>query len=236
MENFSFNGTYIIRGVILLVLFYAIIMMLIYVLEHTSWLGNYRTKLAGRLKKSLHIIEPISFLLGICIFISFNPMVNGFITAIFLVFAYFPIRNYFIGRMLILSNQLSIGQHMTTEKEDGILKEIGRLGLTVQTDEGNAFINYHQLLQQGYTTRQDTPNGSFIQLNIQGDKEGDALAQNIKDKLFDCPYLDEMYQPEIRKDHASPSIVKVKILLKQDKYRNHFLDLLKEWNYEYHIL
>jgi len=97
---------------------------------------------------TLLVYEPLALVLIISAFVLIKPLFHGLILLLILLLAYKHLRNYFSGRLLLLQALLETGRSMTSGVQTGTIASIGRLGITLQTGEGIAFLNYTQLTEQ----------------------------------------------------------------------------------------
>ncbi len=216
-------------GFVILAALYFLLRFLITFLRQTYFTGNGGASISDRLESLIVLYEPIAIIILLVIFILIQPALHGLVVLILLLLAYLPLRNYIDGRLFLMNNEIEKGQQLKIQDENGILQKIGRLGVTLRTNEGSRFINYSTLIRKGYTLLKGITTGGFHQVILQSEKEETKnIVQQLEYKLLDCPYLDWTYRPEIRKDDSSPEKYDMKFLLHKDKYLQHMITWLEE--------
>jgi len=199
--------------------------------EKASLLGGWKKSTYRIIKKIYIMTEPIALLLITASFIMINPISHGIMAIVLLLLSYTIVRSYFSGKVLQLNNELHIGQKIKVATSEGFIKEIGRTGLSLQTKQGAEKVAYIQLFEKGYTLLQGKRVGGIQALFIESKEEDNEISiQTIKDKLWESPYLDWSFDPEIALTNIQNQF-EVKVLLRERNHLEDFKNLINEWGY-----
>ena len=116
---------------------------------------------------------------------------------------------------------------MLRQNLNGIISDMGLLGLYMQTREGRHFVSYAQLLTQGYTIVSGTEVGGFYQLRIENPEKENLINNSIElmDMLTTLPYLDWNFKPEISEESGK---YKVKLLVREELHLKELITLIQE--------
>lgn len=196
----------------------------------TSLLGGWNDKIYRIFNKVYILVEPVGVLIIIASFILINPFVHGIMSLIVLSLGYNIIKSYFSGKVIQLSNEFFIGQKVKVKDNEGFIQSLGRTSLTLQTKQGAEYISYGQLFESGYTQLQGKRIGGLEALYIDAGDTDKVPIQTIKDKLWESPYLDWSFDPEIAITNQHNKF-EVKVLLKERDHLEDFKDLINEWGY-----
>ncbi|MEM9931748.1 MAG: hypothetical protein AAF840_18225, partial [Bacteroidota bacterium] len=130
---------------------------------------------------ALLFFEPLLLLVVSSYFILIQPFYHGLIILLVLLLNFRHLRNYFSGRILLLDRGITVGQRFAIDTEQGIISNTGRLGLLFQTSRGTRFLDYNQILKQGYTLPRSQDNQGFFRLQVA--TEDDAGKRVNEDRL-----------------------------------------------------
>ena len=125
----------IVIGVFMLVGF------IIKLIERNIRTGNLSGRTIRYLRKFRNLLEPFGVSIIVMAFVLINPVVHGSLILVSLALAFIPLRNYLTGHLLLLNDAFSEGERIKVNSNEGVIDEIDRLGLTLQTKEGIRFIN-----------------------------------------------------------------------------------------------
>lgn len=184
---------------------------------------------------SLVIYEPLVVLSLGSIFILIHPLQHGIIVAGLLIISFSHLRHYLSGRLLQLDKYLAVGKQIQLDHKKGVISDIKRTGLYVQTAEGRHFLNYTDLYEKGYTLVTNDDIGGFYQLRIKT-PENQSGVEHLLDLLSTIPYLDWEYQPKIRPFESDDNDLKVQVSVKEERHLNEMMEALEEWGYHCSIL
>lgn len=199
--------------------------------EKASLLGEWQMKVYNTVHKIYIMAEPIGLLIILASFIFIHPIVHGIMAIVLLLISYGILKSYFSGKILQINNELFVGQKIKVKQSEGFIQKIGRSTLTLQTKQGVEYISYAQLFDHGYTQLQGDKIGGLQAILIEGIEEGQKLSiQSIKDKLWESPYLDWSFNPEVSITNIENQF-EVKVLLGEKTHLEDFKNLITEWGY-----
>lgn len=201
------------------------------IFEKASLLGGWQEKVYRFIHKVFVMAEPISLLVVLASFIFINPIVHGIMALVLLLISYEIIKSYFSGKVLQIKGELYEGQKIKVNQTEGFIQEIGRTNLTLQTKQGMEYLSYVQLFGDGYTQLQGKKIGGLQALIINGENTEDKLTiQHIQDKLWESPYLDWSFDPEVSITNVQNQF-EVKVLLREKTHLEDFKNLINAWGY-----
>lgn len=183
------------------------------------------------------LLEPFGLGLILMAFALINPIIHGSLIVTILALAYLPLKNYLMGRFFMLNNAFSEKERISVNQYEGSIQSIERLGLLLQVQEGVKFINYETLMKDGFVKLEgDRLRGiKFLEIiPSPSDAHPNQILNQIKDKLFTCPYTDWFYHPDITTSkRADNSLVyKARLRVSKDQHLQHLIELVKEWGYD----
>ncbi|MEN0049743.1 MAG: hypothetical protein AAF806_21965 [Bacteroidota bacterium] len=188
-----------------------------------------------RLKNTVHygllIYELLVIVVLGSIFVLINPILHGVIIGGIGIIGFQHLRNYLTGRLFQFDNHVAVGKQVKLSKQEGVISEIGRTGLYLQTTTGRHFIPYQEVYTQGYTLTNREDVGGFYQLKIETpeDKKG---ANQLLDLMATVPYLDWNHQPKISADDKNQDTLRVQVSVKEEKHVRELMTALNEWGYQ----
>ncbi|MEM9931525.1 MAG: hypothetical protein AAF840_17095, partial [Bacteroidota bacterium] len=200
-------------------------------LEKSTILGRYKRRTNELLSAFLLLFEPLTVLTLTMIFLFINPVTHGILLLVIVLAAYTRIRDYVSGRIILTSSLLAEGKRMKTAKSTGVISRIGRMGVHLQTGEGLHFVNYTQLLTDGYSLATGKEIGGYYQLHIQPPAGEDRPLLFLENKFISTPYLDRAVKPELIFKEGSPREIKARIAVREDHHLRELLQLMAEWDY-----
>lgn len=212
--------------------FYALLVYLRNRLQRSSGRGGWRRSLLHIVAGFLLVYEPFTILTLAVIFLFVNPLPHAVLLLILFIAGFSRIKEYFSGRILLFSPLIRAGKRMTAGKHTGVISRIGRLGLYLQTGEGLHFVNYSNLLSNGYSIVKSKEVGGFYSLNITTpDREEQAHPiRYLENKFISTPFLNRAFKPELSPGKQE-NRVKARISVREEKHLRQLLKLLDEWGY-----
>ena len=203
------------------------------ILANTSFLGNFQPLVRYALHHLLLIYEPLVILLLTSVFILINPVAHGLLFGLLLLTSFTQARDYLTGRLLQLNRNLSAGRTLKVRQKQGVIHQLGRLGVYLQTNEGIHFINYARLLSEGYTLTAGEEIGGFYYLRITGvEMTGKAgLDDQLTDLLATAPYIDWNHKPQFTFLDKDAGEVEARILVKEETHLHELMALIREKGY-----
>ncbi len=215
-----------------LIVFYFVLLALIEFLKRVQFLGRSQSKVQRIMSNILIIYEPLAIVLGLVTIVLVNPVIHGMVLILILLLAFEPIKNYASGRIFSWTHELKQGQKIKVNKGTGVIKDLGRIGLKLQSKEGTHFVNYSTLLTNGYTLVKGEQMGGLHHLKIRTNVENVNHEQVIRNRLYSCPYVDWTFNPKVEVDTKHDNALKVQLLVKENQHLNYLIQLFKEWGYE----
>lgn len=230
MNQFTASWTQLFVAIVFLALLYLILMTASRVTGRSNLFGRFSERIHNFLELLLKIFEPISLLLITVLFVAINPLIHGLIVLLILIFTFGLIRNYVYSWLFAVAHHLNVGQRIQVDGTKGVIKDMQRLGLTLQTKNGAKFIQYSSLMQGGYMILKGEEIGGLHQLVLSPNGEDAPTFQKIKNRLFSCPYVDWNYKPKIN-TAGKDARINVQLLLREEQHLSHLKRLIEEWGY-----
>lgn len=178
------------------------------------------------------IIEPIIIIYLTGAFISINIIYHGLILLVLIIIFFPNLRDYFTGRIMLFNNNLRINKKIKINDEYGIILKEGKFGIQIRTEQGQTYIGFSKLFNDGYTLRNDNEGSElcFIKISSEKNINLDNLKQSILEFFTTIPYIERSYKPLIKSSEKDNS-VKIKVLLKKNISVDYLLKLLAENNF-----
>ena len=195
-----------------------------------TFTGRTRPFVLKMIDKSLILIEPIAVITVIAIFIVIRPTLHGLIAGLILLLGFVHIRNYIHGRLIHLYGVIKLGAHIKIDNREGIISEIGRLGLRIKSNDGLHYIPNHALIQSGYILSAVNEVGGYYNLRISANliKERAQAIKVLSEVLISSPFIDGDHKPEISRSITTEDALDVKILVKEESHLFDLISVLKE--------
>ena len=189
----------------------------------------------------LLFFEPGGALLLLVIFVFIRPELNGPVVALILIGGFTHLRNYLSGFILRMYENVDVDKRLRTAGQEGVVKDMGRLGLQLRTEDGLHFASYSKLLQDGYTVVTGEESGGFFQLDISPKEVTNGtgkqpLKNQIEDLLMQAPFLSPKHAPDIIQDLEFENHFYVKILVEEEHHLYELVSLLNERGWDVHIV
>lgn len=178
------------------------------------------------------IYEPVAVVLLAGAFFLIHPILHGLLLVLLVIVSYKHLRNYVSGRIVQLGRDWQPGSQLEAGATKGVITRMGRLGIYLRDNEGQHYIGYASILNNGYTLFTDKSSGGFHHLEISlADTE--LNIQQLEDRLIKIPYLDWSYKPVLENTSSG---LEARVFLKDDKQLPDMLELLSEWGYKSKVL
>ncbi len=219
---------------LLLFLVFLLLQFLHRIVGRALFLGRYQFPLKAGIHRLLLVYEPLVLFILTGIFVFINPALHGFLFLILLLGGFYQLRDYVSGRLVLGTRGLSTGKKLKTNHLQGIITNVGRLGLELQTTDGLHFIPYRQLTARGYTLVSGQEIGGFHQIVLQP-KDKDLKKDHVNhlmNLMATTPYVDINYRPELVAVAAPDPTIKARILLKEESHLPQLLALIDDWGYD----
>lgn len=216
-----------------LVVVFAVIYLALRYLERQSALRSWQLYLERLLKYALLLFEPIALLVLCSYFILIQPFYHGLMFALALLAGLKQLRNYWSGRILLFDPSLRVGTRLSYKVQSGLITYIGRLGIRLQTDTGLLFLNYEDLLHDGYTLLTGEESGSFFRLKVQANPVADKVLgyRQLEELLLVVPYLSWQHQPLIESNGGETEEWVVSLALHEERHIKDLIERLAEQDF-----
>ena len=203
-------------------------------LEGTAFLGGWQLRLQNVIRYLKLIYEPLSLIVVGGIFILINPVFHGLLLIIFFLSTFPHLRNYIAGRIIQLDRQIDRGVRLRVDTLEGVVLDMNRLSIQLQTKAGLNKLTYTHLLNTGYTLISGDEIGGFYHLRI-CPKEANAKTRHLQqlNKLFlTTPFLDWSHRPELNTIDDNGQQIEIRILVREESHLNDLIALIREWGYD----
>lgn len=216
-----------------LLIFYFALQFLKRLVKRASFLKVFQEPIQNAIRYLLLLYEMLVIIILGSVFVLINPFYHGLLLAVALLINFGHIKNYMSGRMVKFANQITNGSNLQTNGKEGIVSNLRRLGLNLKTKNGIHFIQYGELLTNGYTLLAGEDVGGFYQLKITAPEEETKTnhANRILDLLITAPYLDWHHKPEIASNNDNPRDIQAKVLVREEVHVHELIAMIKEWGY-----
>lgn len=233
LEEYTISWSLWFFALLAVVVLYFVLRLLANVLDRVNVLGKRQKSATEVLNVILRLYEPAAILFLLVGFVFINLFIHGLLVAFIFVLAFYPVKDYVNGRLFLLAHQLHEGQRIQVNEISGIIRDLGRLGISLQTQEGLRFINYTTLLSDGYLLLKGEKIGRLHQLSISSSEaEGAGLTvSSLNNRLFSCPYIDWSLRPEIKADEKEKGNLLAQVLVREDAHLKSLVELIREWGY-----
>lgn len=189
---YSWKGLfYLLIGLIIL---FGIIKLVIRTIEKSAKKNLANKQFIFWLRNSLFFYVPVAVIIFILGFISINYITHTIIVVLSGVFAFPYIRNYLSGIIFRSNPLVNKGALIMSTNLEGEIKRLLVLGMIVNTEQGEQYLNYSSIEDYGFTIKSNK--GSVLRqtLYLKTDLKKDALL----DLLFDNPILNFEEKPSLR--------------------------------------
>ena len=237
IESFTISWSYWLLALLLIVVLYTLLTLLRNVLERVNLLGSKQSPILSFLKVMLPLYEPAAILFLLVGFIFINPMLHGLLVAFIFLLTFSFVKDYIHGRLFLLSHSLQKGERISTQNHSGLVRNIGRLGISLQVPEGVRFISYSSLMTNGFMLLKGEKIARLHQLLIKTKDEEQALPKvaTIENYLFSCPYIDWGLRPEIHPDKERQGMV-AQVLVRKNEHLQFLISVIEEWGFSCSVI
>lgn len=230
----SWGNLFIIA--IALLIFYFALQFFNRIIRRASFLRVFQKPIQRVIRYLLLLYEMLVIIILGSVFIMINPFYHGLLLGVILLIGFSHIRNYVSGRMIKMANEIKEGGSLQINKMEGSVANLKRLGLNLKTKEGIHFIQYSELMSNGYTILAGEDIGGFYELHITATPKEEEKKVNHATRLLDllitAPYLDWHHKPEVAvKDGGNPNDLEAKVLVREEVHVHELVALIKEWGY-----
>jgi len=217
---------------LLLLLTYVILRFVSELLDRSNIFGSYHATAERYVHRFLLVYELVVVLVLGASFILVAPFLHGLIVAALFAGAFPHIRNYICGRVVQFDKGVQVGNRLKFADHTGTIATIQRVGIKLRTSKGLQFINYSNLLREGYLLLAGEEIGGYYRLQIKP-QEGNETKDNRR-KLLDIfhvtPYLDWQQRPIIKATGDNDKL-DARVVLREERHLPDLIRLLEEWGY-----
>ena len=203
--------------------------------KHSSFSGRYQNQFRELFRKIFVVFELLAIVTLVGVFVWINPWLHGSMMLFLIIGSWSYLRSYISGRWVHFDNHIVEGIEVQTADLQGIVAEMGRVKMHLQTSEGLHHLSYNRLLENGYTLVSGEKIGGFYHLALTP-KEANTTFNNHRLHLLDlfgtAPYVDWHHKPELFQDEAIENQIDAKILIKEESHLHELIALIKEWGYQ----
>lgn len=237
MENLlsvQFSWGYLLRSILLLLVLYFALQFISRILQRAAFLGRWQTPAQKVVRYLILVFEPLAIIWVGGIFVLINPVFHGLLLALLFLSAFTHLRNYIAGRVIQLDQYIERGSRLRAGTVEGVVLELGRLGLQLQTKEGLYQLTYGKLLDGGYTLLSGDEIGGFYHLKITP-KDPEAKTrhlQHLQQLLVTAPYLDWSHKPELTALEEEEQKLEARVLVREENHLHDLMALIREWGYQ----
>ena len=230
-RQFTWGGFLLIA--LSLILLYFLLKYTKRVLSKSWFTSRYQKRAERILHYALLAYEPLAFLILGSVFVMINPVFHGVLLLLLLLGGFGHVKNYFSGRIIQFDRSVMPGKRMKVQNDDGIIYNMGRLGMRLKTNKGIQYINYSKLITEGYLLSAGEEIGGFYHLKIRPEENNSH--QNhmlyLMDRLAAAPYLDRRHKPQIIHSKKESEEMSVRIIVKEKEHLRDLIHLINEWGY-----
>ncbi len=218
---------------------YVLLQMLHDLLIRAKFLGRIRFELSKSVKLALLIYEPLAIFLVLIMFAFVNLPINGILILLLLLFSAFHLKNYITGQIIKFNTAFGPGKQIKVQQHQGIITSAGKFGLKIKTNQGVQYLQYANLIEQGYLlfSGENISGYYTLAISIKPDKEKNMSLdhQTVLDILITSPYLDLSQQPEIFPSSTEDEI-HVRVLVKEENHLYNLITMLEGKGYNCKII
>jgi len=189
---YSWNGLlYLFIGLLAL---YGIIKIIITLIENSAKKNLANKRFIFWLRNSLFFYVPVAVVIFILGFISINYITHTIMVIIMGVFGFPYVKNYLSGIIFKSNPIINKGALIKSRDLDGEIKKLMVLGMIVNTEEGEQYVNYSKMEEYGFTVNSNKSSALRQTLYLKTERTKEALL----DLLFDNPILNFQEIPSLR--------------------------------------
>ncbi len=189
---------------IFLLALYGIIKLVINLIENSARKNLASKKFIFWLRNSLFFYTPVAVIVFILGFISINYITHSILVLIISVFGFQYIRNYLSGIIFKSNPIVNKGAQIRSKNVEGEIKRLMHLGMTVNTEVGEQYVNYTSIEKHGFTVNSNNKSALRQTLYL----SSDFSKETILDILFDNPILNFDEKPSLKEGVSEEFILK----------------------------
>ena len=224
-----FSWGHFISISLILIGVYFLLKLIIRVGLNIGFLGKVQERIIGFLKQLMIVFEPIALVILLSLFVMISPIFHGTIIALILLSNIAQVRNYFMGRMLMFNETIAIGSPIKSGALRGTVVQMDRLGLRIRTLEGLHFLNYQNLIEDGYLiSNLDQIGGNYIVSIVDERKEPNKeLQYDLYNILRSSPFIEP--ERKIKIDvKPNENVANVSLAIRNKDHVTDLIEHLKE--------
>jgi len=189
-------------------------------------------------RRILIIYELMAIIILIAVFICIDPILHGMIFLFILLGSAPYLRSYISGRWIQFDHVIKEGVKIKTGDIQGIVENMGRIKMSVQSNDGLHDLSYNSLLSDGYTLVSGEKIGGFYHLELSLVENKEIRNHHIRlfDLMVGVPFIDKYFKPEFVANRDSPEKVEVRVLVKEERHLRELIALTREWGYSCMLL
>ena len=219
-----FSWGHLISISLILIGVYFLLKLIIRIGLNVGILGNNQERVVSFLRQLLIVFEPFAVVVLLSLFVMISPIFYGTIVALILLSNIAQVRNYFLGRIILLNETITVGSPIKSGVLKGTVVQMDRLGIRIRTVEGIHFLNYQYLIKKGYLISSlEQIGGNYLVSIVDERKEPKRELQNdLYHILRSSPYIEP--ERKIRIDiKPDENIANVSLAIRN---KDHVYDLL----------
>ena len=231
--HFDYTWAGLLGNALRLAVVYVLLILGQQFLSRRSTAQTWQEVVERFLNYALLLFEPMAILLLVSYFILIQPFYHGLIFVLALLAGLQHFRNYWCGRILLFDPSLRIGTRLSYGQQRGLISYIGRIGIRLQTNKGLLFLNYSDLLDNGYTLLTGEESGSFFRLKIKADPKEDKLPNRaqLEELLQVIPYLNWQHQTQLELSQGQTGEWVVNLALHEEQHLRDLIERLAEQHF-----
>ena len=184
------------------------------------------------------IYEPLTVGIIASYFVLINPLYHGIIMGLILLLGFNHLRNYFNGRIVLITKNIKLGQKIKIKNQVGIVVLMDRLTFQMKTSNGIQTLGYSSLFEDGFMLMSGEKVGGYYNLVIDPMEEGKSknILDNVLDLLATAPYIDHSLPIVLEPISDQLSTVRTMLIVKEDNHLSHLITLLRENDFDCKIV
>lgn len=210
-----------------LIFLYIIIGQLLHFIARIDAVKNNRI-LSEVIKTTLLLYEPVLAILLTTYFVRIHPMTHGLIVLGLIILCFGLLRDYFSGIVFRISKQPKLGMQMAVDPVRGVVSQLHRLGLDLETGSGISYVRYHKIMQAHNIITGESMKG-MVNFSIATEDVSEKKQAAIKRVLQLAPYVDWSWHPMLS---AADQKINVQLRLHDTRYIKDLMALLQEQDFK----
>lgn len=210
---------------ILLIAIYWLLKLLTYLLDNLGKRNETSKHTRSWLRWLSLVYTPMAIILLLLNFISINYITHSLLLVAVGIFGYKHFKNYINGIFLKTNPLMSKGTFLQTKNFEGEIKKMLPLGLILNSESGEHFLNYSVIEENGFSVKDSMSSNLRHSIYL----ESEITEDQILDILFDNPILSVAESPSIKATNKSNEYV-LKYTLETGANTNQLIAFLKQQN------